>query len=81
MKFHSTDIGYCRVYWKHGRGLYCLQEEFQGVYEFYSCTPDGEPNYPVPLEGRVFEPISNPDDYEAGFNAYLKEKGVLLDGK
>lgn len=80
MKFHSTDVGYCRVYWKSGRTLFCVQEEFDGVYDFLACTRDGEPISSVSMDGLVFEPIPNPDQYEAGFNAFLKSKGVLLDG-
>lgn len=42
-KFYEEDIGYARIYFKKGKWLYCLQEEFKDRFEFYGCTPDGEP--------------------------------------
>lgn len=80
MKFAYTDPGFCRVYYKHERRLYCVQEEGRGLYEFYSCTADGEPSHPVSIEGRVFDPIPEPDEYDVGFMAFLRDKGVLLEG-
>ena len=80
MKFHSTDVGYCRVYWKHGLQLYCIQEEYTGVYDFLICSSDGEPCTPVPLGAKVFEPIPDPTEYEAGFNEYLRSQGALKGG-
>lgn len=79
MKFHSTDPGYCRVYYKCERRLYCVQEEGHGAYEFYRCSTEGEPSHPVSLDGIVFEPIPAAEGDEVGFNNFLADRGVLLE--
>lgn len=50
MKYHYTDIGYCRIYFtpNDGRTLYCLQEEMKDVWCFYICYDD-EPGHEVPI--------------------------------
>lgn len=77
LKFAYTDSGYCRIYYKYGTRLFCLQEEAKGVYAFYICSCEGEPSHVVPLEAYVFQEMKEPDAYEAGFMAFLREKGAL----
>lgn len=52
-KFMRTDDGYCRAYYRQRERIYCIQDEggFGGRrrLEFYRCTRDGEPSYPVPM--------------------------------
>jgi len=49
-KFHNEDIGYCRVYVKHGKSLYCFQEEQTGLTPvLYVCTKEGEPEHPASI--------------------------------
>lgn len=55
-KYHSTDNGNCRVYYKRGKGLYCAQPDGSGLcYEMLSCTKDGEPSYPVVIDWNTVE--------------------------
>lgn len=45
LKMVGAEPGYCRVYYRSARGyLYCRQEEYQGIFRWYTCTEDcGEP--------------------------------------
>jgi hypothetical protein len=36
-----------RTYYRDATRLYCYQEDAPGRFEFYACTPDGEPSHPV----------------------------------
>jgi hypothetical protein len=47
LKFLRNDPGNCRVYYKHNKTLYCTQEDFKGVFNFYICSKDGEPSHIV----------------------------------
>jgi len=49
-KFHNEDIGYCRVYVKHGKSQYCFQKEETGLAPvLYICTKEGEPEHSVSI--------------------------------
>lgn len=49
--YHSTDSGFCRVYYTRqingARHLYALQEISRGEFELFSCSKDGEPSGPI----------------------------------
>lgn len=78
MKFHSTDHGFCRVYYKRGRNLFCLQDEggHCGVL-LYACTSEGEPSHQVKTTGLTFEPIPDPDLNDQPFMYFLETNGLL----
>lgn len=51
-KLMRTEEGFCRVYYRNRSMVYCLQNDGgwgRRRLEFYRCTPDGEPSYPVPM--------------------------------
>lgn len=78
MTFAYTEPGYCRVYYKGKSGkLYCVQEEAEGVYEFYACIDD-EPCSAVKPNGCTFEAIPNPSEYDKGFMEWLKASGATI---
>lgn len=39
----SVDEGFCRVYYKSERCLYCFMDEGGGNFKLYICTSEGEP--------------------------------------
>jgi hypothetical protein len=47
LKFLRNDPDKCRVYYKYNKILYCTQEDFKGVFNFYICSTDGEPSHIV----------------------------------
>lgn len=44
-RFVETDNGNCRVYYRDGQKTRCFQEDRRGVFTFYVCSSDGEPEY------------------------------------
>lgn len=47
-KFDSEDTGNCRVYYRSGKHLYCIQNDGgwgRDKFVFYSCSRDGEPSH------------------------------------
>ena len=49
-KFAGEDPGFCRVYYRKDKCLYCLQDEscWGNIhFKFYRCSKDGEPSYEV----------------------------------
>lgn len=45
LKYYSKDTGFCRVYYKSETNrLYCKQEDYNNVFNWYACTKDGEPD-------------------------------------
>ena len=47
-KYHSTDNGNCRVYYKDPRKrLHCLQLTDRDVFEMLACSRDGEPSHRI----------------------------------
>jgi hypothetical protein len=49
MKYHSTDNGFCRVYYRdEARRLFCFQDDGSWgrvKFVFYVCSRDGEPSH------------------------------------
>jgi len=43
LKYKYTDSGNCRVYFKQGKQLYCLQPSFSNHLALMPCSNDGEP--------------------------------------
>jgi len=79
MKHVYNDTGFCRALYKIQNKsmewiLYCVQEEFKGVFEIYRCTREEEPCHPVtPNADKIkFEP-SGMEEYDQ----FLKSKGLL----
>ena len=49
-----TDDGLCRTYYRRRAAIYCLQNDGgfgRRRLEFYRCSQDEEPAYPVPMPG------------------------------
>lgn len=49
LKYHSSDNGNCRVYYKCQSRLYCFQIENyrEKTFSLLSCSRDGEPSCPI----------------------------------
>lgn len=43
MKLFTVESGLCRVYYKEERKLLAFQEDFNGVFNCYTCDSKGEP--------------------------------------
>lgn len=74
LKFHSTDTGYCRVYFKHpfNSSLYCWQDGGRGVgFEFLVCTSEGEPSHPVEVSAYCFPDFPQEWDIEKELKAKI----------
>lgn len=54
-RFDGEDNGFCRVYYKRERRLFCWQEDRPGVFTFYVCSRDGEPSHEVEPVAMSFE--------------------------
>lgn len=79
VKPHSVDNGFCRVYYKIGKQLYCFQaEDYEGkIIVFYVCTyPYGEPNYEIDWKATFpntkFIPPQGFTETEKQVRAYLE---------
>lgn len=64
-KFMRTDDGYCRAYYRNRAAIYCIQNDggfgHRRRLEFYRCTQDGEPSYPVQMPGAAeFDQLIEP---------------------
>lgn len=74
-KYHSTDNGNCRAYFKNtdktDKQLYCLQSGIGDNYDLFVCTKSGEPEYPAPLEGKVFPFAEGNDKTDKSINAFI----------
>jgi hypothetical protein len=46
LKYDYVETGYCRIYYKFGRHVYCFQDEGRHV-QLYRCTTEGEPEIPI----------------------------------
>jgi hypothetical protein len=59
LKYRSTDDGNCRVYYAIGHGVRCFQEDTPGLFTYYVCSRDGEPE----AKGTTRLPLDRvPDD-------------------
>lgn len=77
MKFHSEDNGFCRVYYREGKQLYCWQDDGswgRHDWKFYVCTRDGEPSHEVAV--RDTPPCPGETSTGNEFNAYLSSRKV-----
>lgn len=45
LKFLYVDASLCRAYYRSAHRLYCFQEDREGEFGLYVCTPDGEPSH------------------------------------
>lgn len=74
----STDNGFCRVYFRHGKALYCFQ--WVGSNEsFYllKCTRDGEPCYPEPVSTVSVDKLPTPScTTSRQFVAWAQKEGL-----
>lgn len=62
IKFHRTDNGNCRVYYRdEARRLVCFQESFRGRFELLACSSDGEPSHPIAHEAVTLDKLPADD--------------------
>lgn len=78
MKLYAVAPGLCRVYYKEGRKLLTFQEDFNGVFNCYTCDHKGEPE-----SLRVLEPQDTLDkipkgrsQIEKNFRKWQKESAI-----
>jgi len=79
LKYHSTDTGFCRVYYRNpeNRRLYCFQNEGFGRQvnlKFYPCTADGEPICEIDRDKFAIPESLGTDQLDAELNEFLKRK-------
>ena len=84
LKYHSTDIGHCRIYYKSEHGtLFCWQDELHSRpddFELYVCTTDGEPvGVAKRKEGAIvkFEKPQDSGSLSAGLIQRLQQENML----
>lgn len=78
MKFHSTDPGFCRAYFKTEKGsLVCVQEECKQGYKVYLCTSDGEPMYSIKLDGITMDKIPDDSKFFIEMNDWMQRRGLF----
>ena len=74
----SENSGFCREYFKNieNGNVYARQEEFGGVFKWYTTTKQGEPNSPL-RDDITIEIVGNWEDeqarQEAEFDKLLEE--------
>jgi hypothetical protein len=74
LKYHSTDSGFCRVYYKSEKGgFYCFQKISRrfNLHEFFVCSKDGEPD--IPLATKSIESVELPPDNGCEINAEVRD--------
>lgn len=78
IKFHSTDIGFCRAYFKTEKGsLVCVQDEGNQGYKVYLCSRDGEPGYTIKLDGMTFDRIPDDSKFFTDMNDWMSRRGLF----
>lgn len=78
MKYHSTDTGFCRVYFEEGKRLLAYQENIRGQFSLMACTPSGEPSHEIqPVKVTLRDAVKA--DYE-GFREWLERKDLICNG-
>lgn len=77
-KFHETDNGNCRVYYRGPQALRCFQEDTRGIFTFYVCSRDGEPSFPASEEKIELDRVPNDDSPTAvAFRAWWQARQSL----
>lgn len=87
LKYHSTDNGFCRVYFKiainHSYFYYCVQEDYPKILNIFACTSDGfycEPSHPVKLKPDVkFEKFKVTCELENQVYRFLQERNLFYE--
>ncbi len=69
MKLYVKKVGeyrgFCREYFEDSRGrTFAKQEDWPGVYNWYTCTKDGEPDCPLKPEVEVIEEGRANDEFK-----------------
>ncbi len=81
MNYHSTENGFCRVYYRgENKRLLCYQESFRGQFELFTCSKDGEPNHgidPAPVHRDELPPTTT--DTGCGLITWLEKEGLILE--
>lgn len=73
LKYHSCNSGFCRVYYKSKKNnLFCFQEDYKDTFGFFSCTKEGEPDFPIPFSQiKSVELAKGQDSTEMLLNKFL----------
>lgn len=76
LKYHSTDSGDCRVYYKSCdktiKLLYCLQKDYD-TYKLYICSRDGEPSHEVnDINNYKINPSNGSERIDREVNEFLE---------
>ena len=81
LAYHSTDTGYCRVYytWLNSEDqtcYYCIQDEGGGGMVFYRCTdsPWCEPDYPIKPYPEILTLSPGNDELDIAVNKWITNK-------
>ena len=75
LKPYGIDAGFCRVYYKHERDIYCLQDDGYANcvnMQFYSCSKDGEPSHLVNASGFEFPILPEDSKLATDANAFVR---------
>lgn len=78
LELYHADPGSCRIYYRLGKRLYCLQEEEKGIFAFYRCTDCDweEPEYEVSIKLFSFPRIGNHGQLTTDAMAFLIQSGA-----
>lgn len=81
LKYHSTEPGYCRVYftWKNDKGqtiYYCAQDEGGGNILFYRCSaqPWLEPDYEVKPKAHILSLSKGDTKVDKAVNEWVEKQ-------
>jgi len=76
LKYHRTENGYARVYYKDAnKKLYCMQEDNPHDFTLYICSKDGEPSTSIDI--KLIHTIENSRDNQTTdiiLNKWIKDR-------
>ena len=81
-KFDQVDEGFCRIYYKQQKSLFCFQENFPNDFTFYNCSKEGEPEYPLkwlPKYRLDTVPVSETSTMCKRFWYWVQKNNLLLE--
>lgn len=86
LKYHSTDSGNCRVYYRDEndkKALFCMQQDNSEnrakmynlpLFVFYRCSKDGEPSHSIKLNTiRSIELAKDDNTIDKTLNKWLED--------
>lgn len=77
LKYEQTDNGYCRIYYRQQKSIFCFQLASRDNFEMLICSRDGEPSHPVDMTRYVIDRLPPLDEKIAhDFVQFLQSRGL-----